>query len=202
MQDCEDKSTENRLHLITPKPDEHMHTFNYISCKLSRQVTCDSETETKQVEEKSVDTALRESAAAATSRLKAVWAGIKRRRNKVFQTEIKRQKNKAASRWLWDQDHRLGTVKPVQSDQASHSMAEPTQTKISMITYVIHTDLKHPRTTVFTQFDLFLQHIQTQAKKNSIQQQVMFQSIVTGPNKNNNTQQVTVFRANMVGALC
>ena len=48
-----------------------MHTFNYISCKLSRQVTCDSETETKQVEEKSADTALRESAVAATSKLKA-----------------------------------------------------------------------------------------------------------------------------------
>lgn len=49
---------------------------------------------------------------------------------------------------------------------------------------------------------------QTQAKKRSIQQEVMLQSTVTGTLTNIHThtqigtQQVTVFGANRVGALC
>lgn len=74
-------------------------------------------------------------------------------------------------------------------------MAKHTQTHISMIIHV-HTGVTHYSKTVFTQFDLML--TQTQAKKRSIQQEVMLQSTVTGTLTNIHT----VFGANRVGALC
>lgn len=97
----------------------------------------------------------------------------------------------------------MGTVELLLPQSAT---AQPHVPKhIAMRTHV-HSGLTHNYTTVSRWSDLMVHHPQTQTEKRSIPQEVMLQSTVTGTltkiHTEIGTQQVTVFRANRVGALC